>query len=134
MPLHETTVAGLERYVNRRPRWTRADDYVFVTDLGRALSYPMVHATFVKLLKSAGFEPVPGTPRPRMHDLRHRFAVRALQACPTERSTVSHHMLALATYLGHTNINNTYWYLEATAELLGGIATTCEAFYKEATS
>ena len=37
-------------------------------------------------------------------------------------------MLALATYLGHVNIYSTYWYLEATPELLRGIATTCEAF------
>jgi hypothetical protein len=37
-------------------------------------------------------------------------------------------MLALATYMGHANINDTYWYLEATPELLRGIATACEAF------
>ena len=43
-------------------------------------------------------------------------------------------MLALATYLGHANINSTYWYLEATAELLEGIATAGEAFYQEAMS
>jgi hypothetical protein len=43
-------------------------------------------------------------------------------------------MLALATYLGHANINNTYWYLEATAELREGIATASETFYEEAIS
>jgi hypothetical protein len=39
-------------------------------------------------------------------------------------------MLALATYLGHVNINATYWYLEATPELLRGISTACEDFYE----
>ena len=96
--------------------------------------YPTVHRTFLKLLKMVGLEPVSGRPRPRLHDLRHRFAVRALQACPPGRGAVSQHMLALATYLGHANINNTYWYLEATAELLEGIAAAGEAFYKEVTS
>lgn len=134
VPVHEATTAGLERYLRRRRRWARGDDHVFVTDRGQPLPYPTVHATFVKLLKSAGFEPVSGRPRPRIHDLRHRFAVRALQACPHGHGAVSHHMLALATYLGHTNINNTYWYLEATAELLGGIAAAGEAFYEGATS
>jgi len=37
-------------------------------------------------------------------------------------------MLALATYLGHVNIHATYWYLEATAELLCDIASAGESF------
>ena len=49
-------------------------------------------------------------------------------------ATLSQHMLALATYLGHANIYSTYWYLQATAELLDGIALLGEAFYEEATS
>lgn len=134
VPLHETTDAGLERYLRRRRRWAWGDDRVFVTDHGQPLPYPAVHATFLKLLKAAGLDPALGRPRPRLHDLRHRFAVRALQACPPGRGAVSQHMLALATYLGHANINSTYWYLEATAELLEGIATAGEAFYQEAMS
>lgn len=43
-------------------------------------------------------------------------------------------MLALATYLGHANINDTYWYLEATSSLLAGIASASETFYEEAVS
>ena len=134
VPLHGTTAAALERYVHRRRRWAREDDHVFITDNGRPLPYPTVYDTFLKLLVTAGIEPVPDRPRPRLHDLRHRFAVRALQACPPGRANVSHHMLALATDLGHANINNTYWYLEATAELLEGIAAAGEVFYEEATS
>jgi len=63
--------------------------------------------------------------------LRHRFAVRALQASPQGVGSASQHMLALSTYLGHASINDTYWYLEATPQLLRGIATACEAFYEE---
>jgi hypothetical protein len=37
-------------------------------------------------------------------------------------------MLALATYLGHVNINTTYWYLETTPELLSDIAVVTENF------
>jgi hypothetical protein len=37
-------------------------------------------------------------------------------------------MLALATYLGHVNINCTYWYLESTPELLSDIAVVTESF------
>jgi hypothetical protein len=54
--------------------------------------------------------------------------VRALESSPTDRQRIGRHMLALATYLGHVNINSTYWYLETTPELLRGIAVVTENF------
>jgi hypothetical protein len=44
-----------------------------------------------------------------------------------QREAVASHFVALATYLGHTDITNTYWYLEATPELMTKIAATAEA-------
>lgn len=131
--LHESTATGLERYLRRRRCVAAHDDHVFVNDNGQPLTYPAVHAMFVKVLKAAEIEPVPGKRRPRLHDLRHRFAVRSLQACPPGPGAVGQHMLALSTYLGHANVYSTYWYLEATAELLDGIAKAAETFYQEAT-
>ena len=66
--------------------------------------------------------------RPRWHELRHTFAVRALEASPKDRQQVGQHLLALATYMGHVNIDATYWYLEATPELLRDIARAAETF------
>lgn len=40
-------------------------------------------------------------------------------------------MVALATYMGHVNIYTTYWYLEATADLVRDIAVAGEAFMSE---
>ncbi len=133
-PLHDTTVLGLEQYLKRRRRWSANDEHVFITDEGWPLPYGVVYRTFQKLLRAAKLWLAPGGNRPRLHDLRHLFAVRALQASPQGLGSASQHMLALATYLGHVNINATYWYLEATPELLRGISTTCEAFYEEAQS
>ena len=59
---------------------------------------------------------------------RHTFAVRALESSPTGRQRIGQHMLALATYMGHVNINATYWYLETTPELLRDIAVVTENF------
>ena len=79
------------------------------------------------MLKAAG---VRGSQehRPRLHELRHTFAVRTLEAAPTGRQRVGQHMVALATYLGHANIDATYWYLQTTAELLTDIAAAGERF------
>jgi integrase/recombinase XerD len=56
--------------------------------------------------------------------------VRALQDSPAGRGRVGQHMVALATYMGHVNIYATYWYLEATADLLRGIADDGETFMR----
>lgn len=128
VPLHDTAVASLNRYVSRRRQIGAGDDHVFVGDHGRALQYPTVQSTFRKLLRKAGLWPAAGGRRPRLHDMRHSFAVKALQAGPAGRKRIGEHMVALATYLGHVNIHATFWYLEATSELLEDIADVGETF------
>lgn len=127
VPLHDTAVTGLGCYLMLRQEKRRGGDHVFVTDEGQPLAYWKVHSMFRTLLKSAGLKPSRGR-WPRIHDLRHTFAVRALESSPTGRQRIGQHMLALATYMGHVNINATYWYLETTPELLRDIAAVAETF------
>jgi hypothetical protein len=54
-----------------------------------------------------------------------------LEQCSTKREAVARHFVALATYLGHADIANTYWYLEATPELLRDISAAAEALVAE---
>ena len=130
VPLHETAVTGLERYLQRRKRASAMDDHVFVSLRGRRLSRNAVFEAFDKLRKTVGLDPGRGGRRPRIHDLRFSFAVRALETCPEGRDNVGRHMLALTTYMGHTRIRYTYWYLQATPHLMRDIAEACESFMK----
>jgi len=124
-PLHDSTTAAIERYRALR-RGVRVDrEGIFITDDGRPLVYGAVRRNFRNMLAHAKIAPAGGR-GPRIHDLRHTFAVRALQTCPEGRQRVGQHMLALATYMGHVNIVDTYWYLEATPEPLRDIATAGE--------
>lgn len=129
VPLHDTAVAGLKDYLAlRRP--CSAADPVFVDARGLPLRYIAVKETFDRLVARTGV--VPATKRrPRLHDLRHTFAVRALQGTSLDRSRSSAHMTALATYMGHVNIHATYWYLEATADLMRDVAAAGEGFLTE---
>jgi integrase len=127
VPLHATAVTGLGHYLIHRQKAKRGGDHVFVSDEGQPLVYWKVHGVFRALLKSAGIKPSGGR-WPRIHELRHTLAVRALESSPTGRQRIGQHMLALATYLGHVNINATYWYLETTPELLLDIAVVAENF------
>jgi integrase len=127
VPLHDTAVTGLAHYLTHRQETRSAGAHVFVSDDGQPLVYWKVHSMFRRLLKSAGIKPSRGR-WPRIHELRHTFAVRALESSPTGRQRIGQHMLALATYLGHVNINTTYWYLETTPELLRDISVVAESF------
>ena len=134
VPLHETAVAGVERYLERRKRTASGDDHLFVSLRGRGLSQNAVFNTFDELRRKIGLDRGRGGRRPRVHDIRHTFAVRALEACPEGRDNVGRHMLALSTYMGHSHINHTYWYLDATPHLMRDIVEACEAFLKRGDS
>ena len=134
IPLHETTQAAMGRYLDeraRRPVYTQA---VFVSSAGKPLIYATVLATFRRLLDYAGLRSVAASSGPRIHDLRHTFAVRSLEQCQQGRYAVARHMVALSTYLGHTNVTDTYWYLEATPIIMGGIAEASEAMQRRGAS
>lgn len=132
IPLHGTTEAALQRYLNTRARQPVYTQAVFVSKTGQALLYYTVLETFRRLLIRAGLKAgSSGRPRPRMHDLRHTFAVRSLEQCGPDRKAVAQHMVALSTYLGHTNVTDTYWYLEGTLLLMRDIAMAGEAQHRE---
>jgi integrase len=89
---------------------------LFLTGTGHPISYHRAGKIFRSLRNQLGWNQ---SPLPRLHDLRHTFAVRRLIAWQRRgANTVGRNILALATYLGHRNIRHTYWYLSAVPELL----------------
>lgn len=123
VPLHPTVERELVAFLKRRGR--ARCDRVFVGEKGDALSYDRFKVYYRRFLAEIGLD-YKQTPRPRLHCLRHSFAVRALEASDAAR--VGEHELALSTYLGHATVASTYWYLEATPPLLTSIAQRCARF------
>ncbi|MPR12179.1 tyrosine-type recombinase/integrase [Microvirga tunisiensis] len=132
LPLHATTWEALDRYVSARQRLGTLNDALFVSTTGTPPSYPTVIAIFLRLARSTGLRGQPGQPGPRIHDLRHTFAVRSLEQCRPDRDAVGRHIVALSTYLGHAHVTDTYWYLQATPILMGQIASAGEALHQGA--
>jgi integrase len=126
VPVHPTVETALERYLERRRAVGGDTGLFFIGSDGRPLRYGIVHWTFVKLVRAIGLGK-PGQPRPRLHCLRHTFAVRALEKCPEGLPSITRHQVALMTYLGHSHVQHTYWYMQSTPHLLRGIANACEA-------
>jgi len=130
VPLHATVVEVLDRYLDIRRGFAGSDDHLFLSMGGSALAYSTVRCAFLRILQLANIAPARAR-RPRIHDLRHSFATRVLEQCGTKREEVARHFVALSTYLGHADIAHTYWYLEATPELMTDIAAAAEALVTE---
>lgn len=130
VPVHPTVQEALARYLDRRRRWFVADEHVFLSASNRRISSSTVSYTFRHVRQLARLASAPRR-LPRIHDLRHTFATRALEQCATRREAVGRHFVALATYLGHADIVHTYWYLEATPDLLTHIAAAAEQLVAE---
>jgi integrase len=128
VPLHETARTALEQYLEKRRTYAFFDDHVFVSLQRKPLSVQVVDQVFRTAVKQIGLTPGRGHVRPTPHSFRHTFAVRALESCPDGRDAITKHMLALSTYLGHSRVEHTYWYLEAVPELMRDIADRAERF------
>jgi integrase/recombinase XerD len=120
VPLHPDTIAALDRYARRRDELCpapRAASF-FVSSAGTRLIPACVRRTFGGLARAAGLSPRSARCRPRIHDLRHRFAVLTLLEWYRAGVDVQARLPLLSAYLGHVDPASTYWYLEATPELL----------------
>jgi integrase len=124
VPLHWSTVDALVRYRRRRVRATHSSAQMpfFIGSrgrrLGQALSQRQVHRVFIELRNQLGWINRGATEGPRLHQLRHAFAVKRLLLWHRQGIDLDQAMLSLSTYLGHTKISNTYWYLSAVPELM----------------
>jgi integrase len=127
LPLHATVQQALDRYLVDRRKVSTADRALFISAGGRSLPYNTVRNVFLQLLDRIGLRGAHSGRDPRIHDLRHSFAVRSLEQCSHDRSAVARHIVALSTYLGHAHVTDTYWYLQATPVLMGQIAEAGEA-------
>ena len=120
IPVHLSTVKALQRYVRHRdkacpkPKTTS----FFVSETGIRLTASMVRWNFNKLSCQIGLRNPSDSSGPRIHDMRHTFAVHMMQNWYRQGKNVEKLLPQLAVYLGHRNLNCTYWYMTATPELL----------------
>ena len=128
LALHASTTDALADYraFRSRPHPTAGSAAFFVSTRGTRLHYSNVLAVFHRLIDEADLGERRNGRRPRMHDLRHRFAVQAVLDWHAAGLDVGPRLAALSTYLGHTKPADTYWYLSATPELLGLAALRLE--------
>jgi integrase len=130
VPLHETTARALRDYLRTRDGLCpdATTNAVFISPAGTRLIYCNVHATWKKLAITAGLQPRSGNCRPRIHDLRHSFAIRTMLDAYEAGLDGQATLAVLSTYLGHVNPKATYWYLTASPELMAAAGRRLDAW------
>jgi integrase/recombinase XerD len=123
MPVSDCTRTRLSDYAKERDRLLAAPSAAFfVSDRGERLTDCGARYNFAVVCQTIGLRPLQRFKRhgrgPRIHDLRHTFAVRTLLNWYRNGKEPAREMITLSTYLGHSNPADTYWYIEAVPELL----------------
>ena len=120
IPIHASTLEALQRYAELRDRLcprTQTQSF-FISERGTRLNVRTVRRTFVHLSRQIGLRGPDSSRGPRLHDLRHGFAVETLIRWYRSGVDVEQHLPELSTYLGHTSVACTYWYITAVPKLL----------------
>lgn len=129
LALHPTTIDAVRRYQRLRDRAARdtGTPALLVSTAGTRLIYCNVHSTFHRLVHLAGITPRSASCRPRIHDVRHTFAVRAMLDAYAAGQDGQTRLTLLSTWLGHVHPGSTYWYLSASPELMAVAGQRLEA-------
>lgn len=129
IPVHKTTIGALGDYLGRRDRLCPhpPSAALLVSATGQRLAGSGTSTTFRRLLAEVGVTVAPGRRPPRLHDLRHTFAVTTLTGWHQQGVDVQARLAVLSAYLGHVNPAYTYWYLQAVPELMSVLADRVEA-------
>jgi integrase len=123
LPVSASTTAQLTAYAKERDRLLGlCPEPFFVSDSGERVTDCSARYNFAAVCQAIGLRPMEKFYRhghgPRIHDLRHTFAVRTLVNWYRTGKNPAQEMIKLTTYLGHSSPAHTYWYIEAVPELL----------------
>lgn len=129
LPLHPSVTDAVGAYLRRadRPPAASGTRALLLSTAGTRPLYCNVHWTWQRLAAQAGLTPNTDGHQPRIHDLRHSFAVSTLLTAYAENRDPARTLTLLSTYLGHVDPATTYWYLHASPELLAAAAARLES-------
>lgn len=118
VPIHGSVCTALRKWLSLRPN--QQLEQVFQTRRGRILLYGEFNRIFNKVIRRLGLGET-GKPKPRIHDLRHTFAIRKVVEWQKKGVPVQIHLQYLSTYMGHVHYDNTTYYLDSSEQLLANV-------------
>ena len=131
VPVAPSLSARLRSYASRYLRGRRLDDWVFPAPYGGPFAHQTIHSAFRQLLWAGKISHGGRGQGPRLHDLRHTFAVHRLMRWYREGVDLGVALPVLATYLGHDSLSGTQRYLRLTAEMYPDLIAALQARFGE---
>jgi integrase len=130
IPVHVSTTRMLTEYLRCRQAVYPSNEHTafFLSDTGNALTSAVLRSMFLRISHRIGFRAPNQRNGPRIHDLRHTFAVNTFLRWYREGADIERQLPLLSTYLGHTKPSDTYWYLSSVPELVGLAAARLQAY------
>jgi len=126
LPLHSTTVAALQAYLEHRRRLCPMGEFLFVGPIGRPLSKTNYNLTMKRLFRGIQSNGLRRSVRP--YDFRHTFASKLITQWSRQEAPVAHHLLLLTRYLGHAKFTHTWWYVSGQSAALRAAAKQFEHY------
>jgi len=128
VPLHRTSQQALRHYAALRDEVFPQPfcSSFFISERGTRLPYCTAHRWFRIIARQVGLRQPGGQLGPRLHALRHHFAIQTMLRWYRSKTDVEAHLPELSTYLGHAQVRDTYWYLSSVPELLRLATRRCQ--------
>lgn len=128
LPLAPELGSILQKYLNDLKQKLPGNEFLFPSPRGGQYNHCSIVFAFRKALRNAGI-PYGGTGKgPRIHDIRHSFAVKSLRKLALGNADPQHALPFLSKYLGHKNLSSTQTYIQLTAELFPHITSNIEKY------
>ena len=130
MPMSESLHNYCKKYVKQMAFSSSYDAYYYPTRNGNQYNSTSVYCQFRKFMILARIFRENGT-TPRVHDIRHTFAVHALEKMIDEGRDIYCALPVLSTYLGHRGLESTEKYLRLTIDAHDSIISTMNKYYND---
>lgn len=136
LPITDCTTSYLIEYSRKRDRLIGySPEPYFLSDEGTRLTDCSVRYNFSVICQTIGLRDKQLYHKhglgPRVHDLRHTFAVKVMINWYKQGKSIDREILKLVIYLGHTKVKNTYWYIDAVPELLSLASKRVENYMED---
>ncbi|WP_457578768.1 tyrosine-type recombinase/integrase [Ensifer adhaerens] len=121
---------ALGSYLHIREHFVRLEEEqaFFTIASEQRLNKRTVYGVFQRLRLAAGIVPRGSYPHVRIHDLRHTFICRRLERWQADGCDIDNAIAALSTYVGHTKVSDTYWYMTGIPDLMAIAGSRFEGF------
>lgn len=131
VPMSDCLIKRCRRFSKQVHFHATSEDYYFPALGGKPMTLGNLYKNFRRFLWRARISHGGMGKGPRIHDLRHTYAVHCLKKWSEQQKDLTVYLPVLKTYMGHDSFEETAYYLHLTADVFPEITLKIETQYPE---